>query len=52
MAVPWLLIALVGLAANEVFCQNEEDFAHPPPLPTEGVLLYINNTCANLTGKF
>ena len=51
MAVPWLLIALVGLAANEVFCQSEEDFAHPPPLPTAGVLSCINNACTNLTRK-
>ena len=41
MAVPWLLIAVVGLAATEIFCQ--EIIGNPPPLPTAGMLLYINN---------
>ena len=41
MAVPWLLIAVVGLAATEVSC--EEICGNPPPLPTAGMHLYISN---------
>ena len=43
MAVPWLLIAVVGLAATEVSCQFPADFASPPPLPTAGMLLHISS---------
>ena len=39
MAVPWLLIAVVGLAATEVSCQDI--VANPPPLPTAGMLLVV-----------
>ena len=41
MAVSWLLIAILGLAANEISSQSELDFANPPPLPTEGIPLHI-----------
>lgn len=43
MVVPWLLIAIVGLQASEVSCQDPLAFADPPPLPTEGMLFCINN---------
>ena len=44
MAVPWLLIAVVGLAATEVSCQTPEvDIANPPPPPTAGVNLCTNS---------
>ena len=43
MAIPWLLIAVVGLAATEVACQNADNFANPPPLPTAGMHLHINS---------
>ena len=39
MAVPCLLIAVVGLAATEVSCQSI--ISNPPPLPTAGMLLVI-----------
>ena len=42
MAVPWLLIAVLGLAANEVSCQNQLDFGDPPPLPTKGIYSYAS----------
>ena len=41
MTVPWLLIALLGLAANEVSCQTDESAFADPPLPTAGMLLCI-----------
>ena len=42
MAVPWLLIAVLGLRESEVSCQNSAtDFGSPPPLPTAGMLLCI-----------
>ena len=45
VAVPWLLIAVVRLAATEFSCQYDVcAFADPPPLPTAGILLCINNT--------
>ena len=43
MAEPWLLIAVVGLAATEVSCQPEYIYPEPPPLPTAGTLLCISN---------
>ena len=42
MAIPWLLIAIMGLPASEVSCQDALAFADPPPLPTEGMLFCIN----------
>ena len=51
MAVPWLLIAVMGLAATEVSCQSSNDFANPPPLPTAGTLLCVSNAFIKL-GNF
>ena len=51
MAVPWLLFAVLGLAAKEVSCQNELDFGDPPPLPTKGIFLYINNSYCKLANS-
>ena len=48
MAVPWLLIAVVGLIANVVSCQGQSDLADPPPLPAAGMLLCINNAYCKL----
>ena len=42
MAVPWLVIAVLGIAVNEVSCQPDQTaFANPPHLPTEGMLLCV-----------
>ena len=35
MDIPWLLAAIIGLAATEVSCQD--DFGDPPSLPDEGL---------------
>ena len=43
MAVTWLLIAVVGLAATEVPHDPGNIFASLPPLPIEGMLLCISN---------
>ena len=45
MAVPWLLTAVVVhvLAVNVVFCQYYYHFADPPPRPTKGMPLCVNN---------
>ena len=52
MAVHWLAIVVVGLAAIEVSYQAPEDnFANPPPLPTAGKYLHINNAYHKL-GNF
>ena len=51
MAVPWLLIAVVGLAATEVSCQSSFDFANPSPLPTAGMLLCVSDAFIKL-GNF
>ena len=42
MAVPWLLIAVLGLRGSEVSCQFDETvFGSPPPLPRAGMFLCI-----------
>ena len=43
MAVLWLLISVVGLAATEVSCQSQYGNANTPPLPTAGMLSYKTN---------
>ena len=37
MAVAWLLIAVLVLAATEVCCQLLPGAGNPPPLPTSGM---------------
>ena len=39
MAVIWLLLTVIGLIAAKVCCQSAVDFASPPPLPEEGMLI-------------
>ena len=48
MAFPWLLIAVVGIAATEVSCQSQYGDANTPPLPTAGMLLCISNAFIKL----
>ena len=51
MAVAWLLIAVVGLAATEVSCQSQYGDTYTPPLPTAGMLLCLSNAFIKL-GNF
>ena len=48
MAIPWLLIAVVGLVAKVVSCQGQSDLGDPPPLPAQGVLLCTSNAQCKL----
>ena len=50
MAVPWLLIAAVGLAATEVSCQP--DGVGGLPLPTAGMLLIYKQSISITWGFF
>ena len=42
MAVLWLLIAVMGITAKEVFCLIDPGRGKPPPLPEEGKYLCIS----------
>ena len=49
MAVRWLLIAVVGLVVSDVSCQvGKAPFGDPPPLPTKGMLLCLDNANCKL----
>ena len=46
MDIPWLLIAIMGLATTKVLCQTDpKSFANPPPRPVKG-LSYVKK-CTN-----
>ena len=50
MAVLWLLIAVIGITAKEVFCKIDPGLGEPPPLPEEGKYTVLVNQQSVLSG--
>ena len=41
MALPWLLIVVMGITVEEVFCNQEMEIGDPPPRPEKGKYSHI-----------